>query len=98
MHEFIVFLFSIAAGMTVSGLFASAYRMVAHEPQTKLALVLHYTVMVVAGPAMLAGNSTQSFRDKQCSRIAYALALAFSGYWAFAMGVLILSLAVRLNA
>jgi hypothetical protein len=97
MHHFLVFLFTLAAGITASGLFASAYRLVASEPQGKLATFIHYAVMVIAGPAVLAGNSTQSFRKKQCSSAAYALALALSGYWAFIMGLLVLSVALSLH-
>ncbi len=53
--------------------------------------------MIIAGPVVLIGNSTRSFRQKECSRAAYALALVFSGYWAFAMGLFILSVAVSLQ-
>ena len=92
MHSFIVFLFTIAAGITASGLIGSLYRLVASEPKTRTATVLHYAVMVIAGPVILFGNSTKSYRKKECSKIAYALAVALSGYWSFAMGVLILTL------
>jgi hypothetical protein len=98
MHEFVVFLFAIAAGMTASGLVANIYRLVASEPKTKIGTVVHCAVMIIAGPVMLIGNSTKSLRAKQCSKAAYALALALSGYWSFAMGVLVLSLVVALHA
>lgn len=98
MHNFTVFLFAIAAGVTASGLTANIYRLLGGEPTTRLATFVHYAVMIVAGPVVLFANSTRSFRQKECSRVAYALALAFGGYWAFAMGVLILSLAVSLHA
>jgi hypothetical protein len=92
MHSFIVFLFAIAAGITASGLIGSLYRLIASEPKTGIGKVLHYAVMVVAGPVILIGNSTKSYRKKECSKIAYALAIALCGYWSFAMGVLILTL------
>ena len=98
MHEFIVFLFAIAAGVTSSGLIASIYRLVAREPKSKIGTVLHCAVMVIAGPVILIGNSTKSFRKKECSRTAYVLAIALSGYWSFAMGVLILSIWVACRA
>ena len=94
MHNFIVFLFAIAAGITASGLTGSVYRLIASEPKTRIATLLHYAVMVFAGPVILIGNSTKSYRKKECSKIAYALAIALSGYWSFAMGVLILTLCV----
>lgn len=98
MHNFVVFLFSVAAGMTAAGLLANLYGLLAKEPSTKLGTLLHYAVMVIAGPAVLAGNSTKSFRKKECSTAAYALALALSAYWSFATGVFILSLIVKLHA
>ncbi len=98
MHDFLVFLFAIAAGMTASGLTANIYRLFGGDPTTRLAPAVHYMVMIVAGPVVLAANSTRSFRQKECSRAAYALALVFSGYWSFAMGLLILSIAVGLRA
>lgn len=98
MHNLTVFLFAIAAGVTASGLTANIYRLLGGEPTTRLATIVHYAVMIVAGPVVLVANSTRSFRQKECSKAAYALALAFSGYWAFAMGLLILSLAVSLHA
>ena len=98
MHDFIVFLFAIAAGITSSGLIASIYRLVAHEPKSKIGTVLHCAVMVFAGPVILAGNSTKSLRKKECSKAAYVLAIALSGYWAFAMGVFILSIWVACRA
>jgi hypothetical protein len=97
MHDFIVFLFAIAVGMTASGLIASIYRLTAGEPKTTLGTAVYYAVMVVAGPAVLAGNSTKSFRKKQCSKAAYAVALALSGYWSFAMGVYFLAVFLALH-
>jgi len=98
MHTLIVFLFSVSAGMTTAGLLCNIYRLMAGEPSTKLGTFVHYAVMVIAGPVVLAGNSTKSFRKKECSKTAYALALALSVYWSFATGVFILSLALALGA
>jgi hypothetical protein len=47
---------------------------------------------------MLVSNGTKSLRAKQCSKAAYALTLALSGYWSFAMGVLVLSLVLALRS
>jgi hypothetical protein len=98
MHNFIVFLFAISAGVTASGLSANIYRLAGGEPTTRLSTIVHYAVMIIAGPVVLMANSTRSFRQKECSRGAYALALVFSGYWAFAMGLFILSVAVSLHS
>ncbi len=98
MHDFIVFLFAIAAGITASGLIANIYRLAADEPKTRFGTAIYYIVMVVAGPAVLAGNSTKSFRKKQCSKTAYAVALAICGYWCFSVGLFVLSLYLALRA
>ena len=97
MHPFMTFLFAIASGMTVAGLLSSIYSLVASEPNTKLGTFIHYAVMVIAGPVVLAGNSTKSFRKKECSTTAFALALALSAYWAFATGTFILAVILSLN-
>jgi hypothetical protein len=97
MHPFITFMFAIASGMTAAGLLASIYGLLANEPSTKLGTFVHYAVMVIAGPAVLAGNSTKSFRKKECSMTAFALALALSAYWSFATGTFILSVIVKLK-
>ena len=97
MHSLLTFMFAIAAGMTTAGLLSSLYGLLANEPSTKLGTFVHYAVMVIAGPAVLAGNSTTSFRKKECSTAALALALALSAYWAFATGTFILSIVVALK-
>ncbi len=98
MNAFIVFLFTIAAGMTASGILASLYRMLAREPQTWVGTCLQYSVMVIAGPVVLMSNSAKSLREKQCSKAAFALAVALGAYWSFATGLLILSLVVAVRA
>jgi phosphopantothenoylcysteine synthetase/decarboxylase len=98
MHDFIVFLFAIAAGATASGLLSSIYRLVASEPTTRLGTVLHCAVMVIAGPVVLVTNSTKSYRNKECSKAAYAIAIALSAYWSFATGVFVLSVWVAVQA
>jgi hypothetical protein len=97
MNPYITFLFAIAAGMTAAGLLSNLYGLLAREPSTKLGTFIHYAVMVLAGPAVLAGNSTKSFRKKECSTAALALALALSLYWSFATGTFILSIVVALG-
>ena len=98
MHNFIVFLFSVGAGMTTAGLLSSLYGLLAGEPNTRLGTFIHYAVMVIAGPVVLVTNSTKSYRDKQCSTGAYAMAIALSAYWSFVTGLIILSVWVALRA
>lgn len=95
MNSFTVFLFAIAAGMTVSGIIANLYRLAAREQKkTRIGTVIHCAVMIFAGPVVLAENSTKAFRKKSCSGAAFGLALALSAYWSFAMGVFVLSVCV----
>lgn len=97
MHDVLVFLFAIAAGMTASGVLSTIYRMIAREPETRLGTCLHYVVMVIAGPVVLISNSTKSFRKKQCSKAAYALAIALSTYWSFTTGLFFLMVMLALR-
>jgi hypothetical protein len=97
MHAILITLFAVCAGMTAAGLISSIYRLLASEPSTRLGTLVLYAVMVVAGPVVLADNSTRSFRRKECSKTAYALALILSLYWSFATGLFILSLVVALR-
>ena len=98
MHSLMIVLFAVSAGMTAAGLISSLYRLAAREPSTRLGTALLYVVMAIAGPAILAGNSTRSFRKKECTKTAYAMALVLSLYWSFATGLFILSLMVALRA
>ncbi len=97
MHPIMIFLFTIASGMTAAGLLSSLYGLLANEPTTKIGTFIHYAVMVIAEPVVLAGNSTMSFRKKECSTAAFALALALSTYWAFATGTFILATILSLK-
>ncbi len=40
---------------------------------------------------MLLANATRSYRKEDCSDLAYVIAVAVSGYWAFAIGIGILT-------
>jgi hypothetical protein len=94
MNSFTVLLFAIAAGATLSGIIANLYRLAASRQKSTLNTIVHCAVMVFAGPVVLVENSTRAFRKKSCSPAAWGLALAVSAYWSFAMGVLILSVAI----
>ena len=91
MHSFMMLLFSLAGGLTLSGMVANGYRMVASKPQSPAATAAYYGVMVFAGPSVLFENSTRSFKQKECTMIAYGFALALASYWAFLLGLAIIS-------
>ena len=91
----LLLLFAVAAGLTASGIVANIYRIVARKPQTPPETAIYYVVMIIAGPSVLFENATKSFRTRACSRLAYGLAVAITGYWCFALGLMILSIYLR---
>ena len=91
MHDLMVFLFALAGGLTLSGIIANTYRMLAGKPKSISATAVYYGVMVFAGPNVLFENATKSFRKKDCSFLAYGFAIVIASYWAFALGLLVLS-------
>ncbi|HEY0265924.1 MAG TPA: hypothetical protein VGC16_04175 [Rhizomicrobium sp.] len=90
MRHFILMLFAVAGGLTLSGIVANIYRLVAKKPQGRLATWVYYGVMLLAGPSVLFENATRSFRKKDCSRFAYGFAVALAGYWAFMLGLMVI--------
>ena len=95
MREVITLFFALAAGLTASGIVANIYHILARKPKSRPENFVYYAVMVIAGPSVLIENATKSFRTKACSAMAYAFAVAISGYWACALGLLVLSLVMR---
>jgi hypothetical protein len=93
MRNFILLLFAVAAGLTLSGIAANLYRMLAKKPSGTAATYAHYVVMVLAGPSILFENATRSFRKKECSHTAYGFALGLALYWAFMLGAIVIHLA-----
>jgi F0F1-type ATP synthase membrane subunit c/vacuolar-type H+-ATPase subunit K len=98
LNNLIVLFFAVAAGLTASGIVASIYRIVARKPKTRSENALYYAVMVIAGPSVLLENATKSYRTKACSTLAYGLAVAITGYWAFALGLMVLSIWIGIRA
>jgi hypothetical protein len=44
---------------------------------------------------VLFNNATKSFRAQDCSKAAYIFAVLLSCYWSFALGLVILSVAIE---
>ena len=91
MRQSLMLLFSLAAGLTLSGIAANLYRLLARKPESRSERMLYLAVMTLAGPSVLFNNATKSFRGKACSSAAYLFAVTLTGYWSFALGVIILS-------
>jgi hypothetical protein len=96
MQIFKYFLFAVAGGLTLSGIVANLYRLVARKPHNRAEKVIFYAVMALAGPSVLFDNATRSFRSRDCSRTAYGFAVAIAGYWAFALGLALIDVGLML--
>ena len=96
MRQAIILLFALAGGLTVSGIAANLYRILARQPSTRPETILHFAVMAVAGPSVLFNNATKSFRGQACSKSAYAFAIMVAGNWSFALGLVILSFCAKI--
>ena len=95
-RDLLVLLFAVTGGLTLSGIVANIYRLLARKPEGKTQTMVYYAVMALAGPSVLFENATKSYRKSACSRMAYGFAVAIAGYWAFILGVAILSAATWL--
>ena len=84
-------LFALAGGLTLSGIAANLYRILARKPASRPETMVYYAVMAVAGPSVLFNNATKSFRSRACSTTAYVFAVAVTGYWSFALGLAIMA-------
>jgi hypothetical protein len=94
--DLLILLFALAGGLTLSGISANIYRVLARRPVSRLGRNLHYAVMAIAGPSVLLNNATKSFRNEGCSTLAYSFAVLTAGYWSFALGLAILSLTAKI--
>ena len=94
MRNFVLLLFSVTGGLTMSGIVTSLYRLLAKKPQGRAATWAYYGVMVLAGPSVLLENATHSFRKKECTSSAYGFALGLAAYWAFMLGAILVDILV----
>jgi hypothetical protein len=90
MRHFILLMFSVGGGLTLSGIVANFYRLIARKPESPAATWAYYGVMLLAGPSVLFENSTRSFRKKECSGFAYGFAVSLAAYWAFVLGLVLI--------
>jgi hypothetical protein len=97
-HDLYVAAFAATAGFTASGIMANLYRIAVQKKKadTTLSRITYLTVMVVAGPTVLFNNAAKSWREKSCTAIAFWLATALAGYWSFAIGLLVVQVALAL--
>jgi hypothetical protein len=97
-RDLFVVLFATTAGFTASGIVANTYRLLAEKPENPFAKTAYVVVMVVAGPNVLFENAATSVRTKACSRTAFFLAAAVTGYWSFIIGLFILNVVLALRS
>jgi hypothetical protein len=96
MNEFLVFLFLIASGLTVSGIVANIYWFVAKPKDGEQGLA-HWVLMAVAGPTVWIDRGTRTFLSKKSAGVMYALTISICLYWAFIIGLFTLSLVLALT-
>jgi len=94
MQSFLLVMFTIAAGLTLSGIVANLYRLMASKPNSQVENWIYYAVMVLAGPSVLFYNATRSFQKKECTGMALAFALGLATYWAMVLGAILLEVVV----
>jgi hypothetical protein len=94
MRHLLLLLFSLAGGLTLSGIVTSLYRLLAKKPQGRAATWAYYGVMLLAGPSVLLENATRSFRKKECTRYAYGFALGLAAYWSFMLGAVLVDIII----
>lgn len=94
MHSLLLVLFTIAGGLTLSGIVANIYRLIATKPKSGGETLVYYAVMVLAGPSVLFDNATHSFRKKECTGLAWIFALGLATYWAMVLGAILLAVVV----
>jgi hypothetical protein len=95
MHEFLVFLYSIASGLAVSGIVANIYWLVA-KPKHGEQGIAHWLIMAIAGPTVWIDRTTRSFLSKKSNRAMYALMISGCLYWAFVIGLVTISVALAI--
>jgi hypothetical protein len=94
MQSFMLVMFTIAGGLTLSGIVANLYRLIATKSKSDAQSWVYYGVMVVAGPSVLFDNATRTFRKKECTGLALAFALGLAIYWAMVLGAILLEVVV----
>ena len=94
MRNLELLMFAIAGGLTLSGIVANLYRLMATKPKSGVESWIYYGVMVLAGPSVLFDNAAKSFRKKECTRMALAFALCLATYWAMILGAIVLEMVI----
>lgn len=98
MHSFIVFLFTLGAGFTVSGLIAAIYRLSGFVPQTIAGRIVEAAVLIFAGPTTYIANATASLKKKEFSAVGYLLVIGICGFWSFTTGLFVLTFLLSFGA
>ena len=98
MHDAMVALFAMTAGFTASGISANLYHLLVKEAHSSIGRVIFVAVMIVAGPCVLFEKAAKAWREKACSGVAFWIAAALAGYWSFALGLLVIQVALALRA
>ena len=96
MKSFLIVMYAITCGLTLSGIVANMYRLLAREPKNAAQNFVYYAVMVFGGPSVLFDNAARSFRKKECSGLGLAVALGLATWWAMILGAILLDVVVSI--
>jgi len=95
MNGFWILVFAVAAGFTASGIVASLYRLSGYDSDSTGGWLLRHLVLVVAGPTVLFETAVRGYAKKEWTAVMFWLAICGLSYWSFAIGLLVLDLALR---
>ena len=96
MRNLLLVLFTIAGGLTLSGIVANIYRLIAAKSESGGETWTYYAVMVLAGPSVLFDNATRSFRKKECPGMAWVFALGLATSWSMVLGLILLEVVIAI--
>jgi hypothetical protein len=98
MHAVFLMLFAITAGFTASAIIANLYRVCGVKKDTSTGRTLHAAVLVLGGPSLLFEAAMNGLLTKKWHPVSFWLAAAGILYWSLALGLLVLEVAIRINA
>lgn len=101
MHEFTVFLFTIATGFVGGGLIGSFYRLVTDKPASFQmwedsvgGQVIGIMTLVFAGPAVIMRNAFRAHVIENRPPVWLLLSSLIAVFWSFLSGLFLLSLVI----
>ena len=96
MHAFWLVLFSITAGFTASGIVANLYRVCGFTTKTTAGRMFRAVILVLAGPNVLFESAMRGRLSKAWNPVSFWLVTAAVLYWSFALGLMVMEVAISI--